>query len=53
MADSLQTTILPPDHPSVEDAAEDAACPVTKAVKKHHKGKVVEHVSSASARNSI
>lgn len=34
---------LPVDHPSTEEADEDAVCPVTKATKAHHKKKVHEH----------
>ncbi|GAB1317967.1 hypothetical protein MFIFM68171_08177 [Madurella fahalii] len=37
------TTVLPPDHPSTEDKADDAVCPVTKARVGHHKRKLVEH----------
>ncbi|KAK3953248.1 hypothetical protein QBC32DRAFT_210606 [Pseudoneurospora amorphoporcata] len=37
------TTVLPPDHPSTENAPEDAECPVTKAKILHHKGKVHGH----------
>lgn len=39
------TTILPPDHPSVDNATEEAVCPVTKASIGHHKGKVHGHPS--------
>lgn len=43
------TTILPPDHPSTEGAADDAVCPVTKAQIGHHKGKVAQHPSVEGA----
>ena len=39
------TTVLPPDHPSVDNAAENDVCPVTKAKIGHHKGKVHGHPS--------
>lgn len=42
------TTVLPPDHPNIEDAKNDT-CPVTKATLLHHKGKVVKHPSVESA----
>ncbi|KAI0473542.1 hypothetical protein GGR56DRAFT_647904 [Xylariaceae sp. FL0804] len=37
------TTVLPPDHPTTEDKADGAECPVTKAKVGHHKDKVVVH----------
>ncbi|KAI1827132.1 hypothetical protein F4861DRAFT_494163 [Xylaria intraflava] len=39
------TTVLPPDHPSTQGKADEAACPVTKAKIGHHKSKVVAHPS--------
>ncbi|CAF9914423.1 MAG: hypothetical protein GOMPHAMPRED_008157 [Gomphillus americanus] len=36
------TTVLPPDHPSVE-GKEDKECPITKAKVGHHKDTVVSH----------
>jgi hypothetical protein len=43
------TTILPPDHPSTNDANEGDVCPVTKATLKHHLGKVMVHPSVEGA----
>lgn len=34
---------LPADHPPVGDASDEAVCPVTKATKGHHDGKVAKH----------
>ena len=34
---------LPANHPPVGDASDSAVCPVTKATKGHHEGKVAEH----------
>jgi len=34
---------LPADHPPVGDASADSVCPVTKATKGHHDGKVATH----------
>jgi len=42
------TTILPPDHPSTDNAKEDDVCPVTKATVGHHKAKVHTHPSVAT-----
>jgi hypothetical protein len=43
------TSVLPPDHPSTENAKEDDMCPVTKATVGHHKSKVHGHPSLQSA----
>lgn len=43
------TTVLPPNHPSVEESGEESVCPVTNATLKHHKGKVVVHPPVAAS----
>ncbi|KAI0021676.1 hypothetical protein F4780DRAFT_778459 [Xylariomycetidae sp. FL0641] len=44
------TTVLPPDHPSVDGAKDAAAeCPVTKAKVAHHQDKVTVHPAVDSA----
>jgi hypothetical protein len=42
------TTVLPPDHPSTDNAKEGDVCPVTKATVGHHKEKVHTHPSVAA-----
>jgi len=44
------TTVLPPDHPTVDGKGDEAECPVTKARVGHHKDKVSVHPDVAGAK---
>jgi len=43
------SSVLPPNHPSTENAKEGDVCPVTNAQLGHHKGKVHAHPNVANA----
>lgn len=37
------SSVLPPDHPSLADKADDDVCPVTNACLRHHRHKIHRH----------
>ncbi|KIX07597.1 uncharacterized protein Z518_02250 [Rhinocladiella mackenziei CBS 650.93] len=43
------SSVLPPNHPSTDDAKDGDVCPVTNATLGHHKGKVHQHPNVANA----
>ena len=43
------SSVLPPNHPSTENAKEGDVCPVTNAKFEHHKGKVHSHPDVTTA----
>ena len=43
------SSVLPPNHPSTENAKEGDVCPITNATLSHHKGKVHPHPSIENA----